>query len=180
MPKVDRSNPNWLAEWVAKGMDERSEAIAKRAAKYATKPQLKGFPRYVPLKIWAEIMFGDHAPHMTTSANGWKTGTSTLLLRRSVADSSLVQTPITWSEKTMGDRLLTHADLAEVTGLLQRNKQADWFAENFAINVVRRNDGLVVMTWDTFELLLARKYRLDSGPIAELRPPLRPLFPKRS
>jgi hypothetical protein len=84
-----------------------------------------------------------------------------------------------WSIRPVSSRILTHAELEDVTGLSQRNKQAEWFREAFAITVVRRNDGLPVMTWDTLERLLARQYGLALESKMELRPALRPVFPDR-
>ncbi|PYE13382.1 uncharacterized protein DUF4224 [Paraburkholderia silvatlantica] len=74
----------------------------------------------------------------------------------------------------MSERLMSHDDLARVTGKKRYSKQAAWFKEQFGINVVRCGDGSPVMTWATFEALQAKKAGLSSAPLKEERPALRP------
>jgi hypothetical protein len=73
----------------------------------------------------------------------------------------------------MSDRLMTLAELERVTGKKRYGKQAEWFKEQFGINVVRCGDGSPVVTWATFEALQAKRAGLRSEPIKEERPLLR-------
>ncbi|MFM0049872.1 hypothetical protein [Caballeronia grimmiae] len=60
--KIDKSKPGWLARPLVPREEERNREIAERAGKYVPRPEQDGQPRYVPLRVWAEIMFGEHAP----------------------------------------------------------------------------------------------------------------------
>ena len=57
----------------------------------------------------------------------------------------------------MSTRLMTPTDLEAVTGMKRYTKQADWFKRQFGIDVLRRADGSIVMTWATYEALAAGK-----------------------
>lgn len=57
----------------------------------------------------------------------------------------------------MTKRLMSQADLVEITGKRRYSKQAEWFKEQFGITVAQRDDHSVVMTWATYEALSARK-----------------------
>lgn len=73
----------------------------------------------------------------------------------------------------MSDRLMTLAELERVTGKKRYGKQAEWFKEQFGINVVRCGDGRPVVTWATFEALQAKKAGLLISTVQEERAPLR-------
>ncbi|SAL19432.1 Excisionase-like protein [Caballeronia peredens] len=64
--KIDKSRPGWLARLLVQQEEDRNREIAERAGKYVPKPKKDGQPRYVPLRVWAEIMFGEHAPGINT------------------------------------------------------------------------------------------------------------------
>ncbi|WP_257765331.1 DUF4224 domain-containing protein [Burkholderia glumae] len=55
------------------------------------------------------------------------------------------------------------AELARVTGFRRRSRQAEWFRDEFGIDVVRCADGSVVMTWTQFDALLAKKSGTATG-----------------
>jgi hypothetical protein len=57
---------------------------------------------------------------------------------------------------------MDQADLVKVTGKTRYAKQAEWFKREFGVDVPRRDDHSVVMTWATFEALNARKAGLGS------------------
>lgn len=63
----------------------------------------------------------------------------------------------------MNARLMTPADLVEVTGKKRYAKQAEWFKEQFGIAVVRRGNRSIVMTWATYEALAAKKAGIASS-----------------
>lgn len=75
----------------------------------------------------------------------------------------------------MNERLMSDRDLEEVTGKKRCSAQATWFKRQFDIDVVRRGDGTIVLTWATFEALQARKAGLTNGLLsgaAPMRPPV--------
>lgn len=53
--------------------------------------------------------------------------------------------------------LMDQTDLVKITGKARYAKQAEWFKREFGVDVPRRDDHSVVMTWATFEALNARK-----------------------
>ncbi|MEX3763138.1 DUF4224 domain-containing protein [Paraburkholderia phenoliruptrix] len=55
-------------------------------------------------------------------------------------------------------RLMSASDLEGITGLKRHTKQADWFKREYGVEVVRRDDRTVVMTWAIFEALNAKRY----------------------
>ncbi|MGS1071674.1 DUF4224 domain-containing protein [Burkholderia glumae] len=57
----------------------------------------------------------------------------------------------------MSERLMDAKELARVTGFKRHSNQAEWFKDNFGIDVVRCADGSLVMTWTQFDALLAKK-----------------------
>ncbi|MDR6383990.1 DUF4224 domain-containing protein [Paraburkholderia caribensis] len=68
-------------------------------------------------------------------------------------------------------------DLRDVTGKKRHSKQAEWFRHQFGIEVPKRHDGSIVITWATFEALQNKKVgtlRVDPGIPLE-RPPVYPL-----
>lgn len=75
----------------------------------------------------------------------------------------------------MSGRLMSAADLQQVTGFARYSKQVAWFRENFGIKVVCSGDGAPVVTWATFEALQAKKAGLSSESIPQERPALIPL-----
>jgi hypothetical protein len=72
----------------------------------------------------------------------------------------------------MTSRLMSPADLVEITGKRRYSKQAEWFKERFGVTVTQRDDRSVVMTWSTYEALAAKKVGLaptgDAPGIVEL------------
>lgn len=63
----------------------------------------------------------------------------------------------------MNSPLMTAAQLVEITGKRRFSKQAEWFKANYDVDVVRRDDGSVVMMWTTFDALNARKAGLGAS-----------------
>lgn len=60
-------------------------------------------------------------------------------------------------------RLMSQADLVQITGRARYTKQAEWFKREFGVDVPRRDDHSVVMTWATYEALSAKKAGLSTG-----------------
>lgn len=60
----------------------------------------------------------------------------------------------------MSERLMDAKELARVTGFKRHSNQAEWFKDNFGIDVVRCADGSLVMTWTQFDALLAKSQAL--------------------
>jgi hypothetical protein len=69
-------------------------------------------------------------------------------------------------------RLMTPDDLLDVTGRKRHSAQARWFRQQFSIDVAQRANGSIVMTWETFEAVQARKagftHRGSAGSNVEL------------
>jgi len=57
----------------------------------------------------------------------------------------------------MTARIMSPADLVEITGKKRYVKQAEWFKDQFGVPVSCRADGSVVMPWATYEALAAKK-----------------------
>jgi hypothetical protein len=73
----------------------------------------------------------------------------------------------------MSDRLMTAAELERVTGKKRYSKQADWFKDQFGIDVVRCGDGTLVVTWATFQALQDRRAGIAPGSMeTNVRPPV--------
>jgi hypothetical protein len=64
----------------------------------------------------------------------------------------------------MDTRLLSPEDLVRVTGAKRYSKQRRWFKEQFGIDVVRRDNSSIVMTWDTFDQLIAKRAGVTLAP----------------
>ncbi|WP_429474693.1 DUF4224 domain-containing protein [Paraburkholderia atlantica] len=58
--------------------------------------------------------------------------------------------------------MMTSDQLVDITGKRRFSKQAEWFKANYGVDVVRRDDGSVVMLWATFQALDARKAGLGA------------------
>ncbi|WP_429329500.1 DUF4224 domain-containing protein [Paraburkholderia atlantica] len=56
---------------------------------------------------------------------------------------------------------MTPSDLEQVTGLKRYSKQVEWFKRTFHVDVPRRANGSIVMTWATYEALNAKKAGVD-------------------
>jgi hypothetical protein len=69
-------------------------------------------------------------------------------------------------------RLLSPEDLIRVTGAKRYSKQRRWFKDQFGIEVPRRANGSVVMTWATFEGLLRKKHGLPLEPVPAPKRPV--------
>ncbi|MFM0141806.1 DUF4224 domain-containing protein [Paraburkholderia sp. RL18-085-BIA-A] len=63
----------------------------------------------------------------------------------------------------MASRLMSPADLVEITGKRRYSKQAEWFKAQFGVTVTQRDDRSVVMTWATYEALAAQKVGLATS-----------------
>jgi Domain of unknown function (DUF4224) len=77
----------------------------------------------------------------------------------------------------MDSRLMNDEDLLEITGKKRHSKRAEWFKNQFGVEVPRRADGSIVITWATFEALQGKKVgTLFVDPaIGRERPPVYPL-----
>jgi hypothetical protein len=58
---------------------------------------------------------------------------------------------------------MSRADLVEITGKTRYSKQAEWFKDRFGIDVTCRGDGSIVMMWETFAALNAKKAGVAAG-----------------
>ncbi|KVP77480.1 hypothetical protein WJ92_02550 [Burkholderia ubonensis] len=56
--------------------------------------------------------------------------------------------------------LMTPADLEQVSGKKRYSTQAKWFKTQFDVDVPRRADGSIVLTWETFRALSDAKVGL--------------------
>ncbi|PRG40433.1 DUF4224 domain-containing protein [Burkholderia multivorans] len=77
----------------------------------------------------------------------------------------------------MSERLMDAADLVRLTGLKRYSKQAEWFKAQFGVEVPRRADGSIALTWETFRVLTEAKLGLrksEQAPAARNteRPPV--------
>lgn len=63
----------------------------------------------------------------------------------------------------MNDRLMSPADLIEVTGKTRYTAQAEWFKRTFGCEPARGAGGRLIVTWATFEALSAKKNGLSVG-----------------
>lgn len=53
--------------------------------------------------------------------------------------------------------LMTPIDLERITGKKRYSKQAEWFKRQFGVDLPRRDDHSIVLTWATYEALSAKK-----------------------
>jgi len=71
-PKRTPVHATPLVERIQRDYEARQLAQAKRAGGRApakpevSTPKRERLPKYVPLTVWAELMFGEHAPHRNT------------------------------------------------------------------------------------------------------------------
>lgn len=79
----------------------------------------------------------------------------------------------------MDARLMSETDLQEVTGKKRGSAQAAWFKRQFNVDVTRRGDGTIVLTWATFEALQARKAGLTSANPSGAAPARPPVYSMR-
>lgn len=78
----------------------------------------------------------------------------------------------------MDSRLISDHDLIEITGKKRCSRQAAWFKQQFGIDVVRRADGHIIITWAAFEALQARRAGIATGSATDpqqTRPAVYPL-----
>lgn len=78
----------------------------------------------------------------------------------------------------MDSRLLSDDDLVQITGKRRYSTQAAWFKREFGIDVVRRADGRIIITWAAFEALQARRAGFNTagaGEAPQARPAVYPL-----
>ena len=76
MPKKPAKPKESLVDWVLRGNAELAAEKAKRSPPTAPvkgrsrhklpADQVVKHPKYVPLAIWAQLMFGEHSPHVNT------------------------------------------------------------------------------------------------------------------
>nr|WP_277990350.1 DUF4224 domain-containing protein [Pandoraea sp. LA3] len=58
--------------------------------------------------------------------------------------------------------------MVEITGMKMPSAQARWFKHEFGVEVPRRYDRKIVLTWSVFEALQARKLGLSTiAPIVD-------------
>ncbi len=70
----------------------------------------------------------------------------------------------------MPSHLIPYDALVEITGMKMPSAQARWFKNQFGVDVPRRHDRKVVLTWSVFEALQAHKLGLTSIPPIVERP----------
>lgn len=63
---------------------------------------------------------------------------------------------------------MTEDELVQITGKRRHSKQAEWFKNQFGIDVVRSADGRLIVTWQTYEALNARKNGLTANTAASV------------
>jgi hypothetical protein len=75
MPKKPAKPKESLVDWVQRGNAELAADRAKRPpptepvkrrSRHKPAEELSKHPRYVPLAIWAHLMFGEYSPHVNT------------------------------------------------------------------------------------------------------------------
>jgi len=69
MPKKPTKPDGWLAEWVMStrlSTPPRPQPSKERKPTGLTPGEAVKHPRYVPLAIWAQLMFGEYSPHANT------------------------------------------------------------------------------------------------------------------
>jgi hypothetical protein len=76
MPKKPAKPKESLVDWVLRGNAELAaekakrsppaEPIKRRSRHKLPAEELPKHPRYVPLTIWAQLMFGEYSPHVNT------------------------------------------------------------------------------------------------------------------
>ena len=72
---------------------------------------------------------------------------------------------------------MTPEDLEELTSKKRYSAQARWIQRAFRIEPLRRGDGRVMMTWETYRALEAKQAGVgpDTAPPVPDRPALRPV-----
>ncbi|WAL80998.1 DUF4224 domain-containing protein [Pandoraea sp. XJJ-1] len=78
-------------------------------------------------------------------------------------------------ELKMDSRLISDDDLVQITGKKRCSAQAAWFKKELGVEVTRRSNGHVIMTWATFEALQAKKAGVLPGSAATTRPAIHPI-----
>ncbi len=71
----------------------------------------------------------------------------------------------------MDARLMTDADLHQVTGRKRKSAQAAWFRLHFGIEPVQAADGRIILTWAAFEGMQAKRMGVLSAPSAPTQRP---------
>lgn len=66
-------------------------------------------------------------------------------------------------------RLISPSDLEKLTALKRHSKQVAWFLEQFGIRVPTRADGTIVLSWNTFEAINAKRLGLSGEPAPKKR-----------
>lgn len=73
----------------------------------------------------------------------------------------------------MNERLMTDADLLDVTGLKQNAARVRWFVTNYGVKPVQRADGSLILTWSAYEIMQARRAG-GAMPANDAQPAARP------
>ncbi|WP_174077620.1 DUF4224 domain-containing protein [Cupriavidus taiwanensis] len=73
---------------------------------------------------------------------------------------------------------MTDEDLRELTGKKRWSAQARWIEAAFRIEPLRRGDGRVMITWETYRALEAKKAGVGTAEAVPLTPPARPVLRK--
>lgn len=63
----------------------------------------------------------------------------------------------------MSTGLMTAADLEQASGKKRYSAQAAWFKAQFGVDVPRRADGSIALTWETFRVLTEAKLGLRTA-----------------
>ncbi|WP_196483710.1 DUF4224 domain-containing protein [Burkholderia diffusa] len=76
----------------------------------------------------------------------------------------------------MSTGLMTAADLEQASGKKRYSAQAAWFKAQFGVEVPRRDDGSIALTWETFRALTDAKLGLRTAEarteVIQERPPI--------
>lgn len=75
----------------------------------------------------------------------------------------------------MDNRLMSEQDLQAVSGMKRKSLQVAWFQRQFGITPVTRADGRIIMTWNAFEALQAKRAGVLPAPATAERPALTPI-----
>lgn len=73
---------------------------------------------------------------------------------------------------------MSDEDLQELTGKKRWSAQARWLEQAFKIEALRRGDGRVMMTWETYRALEAKKAGVGTAEVVPLATATRPTLRK--
>ena len=66
MPKNQAKERESLADWARRTTPDIPSKPSGRKSAGLSPEQVAKQPRYVPLRVWAQLLLGDHAPHDNT------------------------------------------------------------------------------------------------------------------